>query len=172
MRKLFFITGIVSVFLLLCSCNGNYLPLNKNDDLSSVTNVSSQSGTTAISEKGFRLVYDSEQFDYTAGEKDVFASKTTGSFLEIYLSGGKTVDDYADEYIGSVKSNGFTVSDPKSVAVGREFYSAKYFTAEKEGEKQECYFIPVQNECLAMIFDIKGDDEAELISMLDNLTID
>lgn len=172
MKKLIFVIGIISTLLLICSCNGNYLPLNKNDESSSVANVSSQNGTTAVSEKGFRIVYDSEKFDYSAGEKDVFTSKTTGSFLEIYLSGGKTVDDFADEYIVSVKNDGFTVSEPNSVAVGREFYSAKYFSAEKEGEKRECYFIPAQNECLVLIFDIKGDDEADLISMLDNLTID
>ena len=58
MKKLIFVIGIISTLLLICSCNGNYLPLNKNDESSSVANVSSQSGTTAVSEKGFRIVYD------------------------------------------------------------------------------------------------------------------
>ncbi len=172
MKKTVSAVIILTVLLLMCSCNGNYLPLSNNDDSSLSENVSSQSGALAVSDKGFRIVYDEDIFDYTAGEKDVFTSKASGSFLEIYLSGGKTVDDFADEYIIDAKADGFSVTEPKSVAVGREFYSAKYFSAEKEGEKLECYFIPAENECLVLVFDIKGDDEATLISMLDDLTID
>lgn len=167
------------IVILFCSCsvenNNDISSVINNSTVESVLQIDGVSGTikyTVIeSKKGYRIGYDADNFEYKSGEKDVFLSKENGSSLEVYLSGGKTVDNISDEYIDALKKDGYSVTDPDSIAIGTEFYSSVYIRAEKEGEKKECYFIPVENECLVMIYDIKGDDGDVLLAMIETLTI-
>lgn len=182
MKKAVLLFMIISAAVLMCSCSGgekggSSLP-DRSEPSESVLHIEGANDidyTVISSEKGYRIGYDAEHFEYVSGTTDVFSSQSSGSSLEISLSGGKTVDKSADEYISALKSDGYTVTSPESIAVGTEFYSSRHFTAEKSGEREECYFIPVENECLIMIFDINtavDDSQSDiLLGMLETLTI-
>lgn len=182
MKKIALLFVALSVIALICSCSdgekdGSSVPdrSEPSESVLHIDGINDVEYTVISSEKGYRIGYDAEHFEYVSGEKDVFSSRSSRSSLEISLSGGKTVDNSADEYISKLKSGGYSVTSPESIAVGTEFYSSRHFAAEKDGEKRECYFVPVENECIILIFDIDTDSEDNqsdiLLGMLETLTI-
>ncbi len=175
MKRIIFITLMLCFCFLLCACsstdNDNKNSTAENTDAESLYTEDNADNFTFAGDKGYRIGYDDQLVEFTGGDKDVFTSKN-GSVLEIYLSGGKTVDDCCGEYVAFLNNSGYTVTQPASVAVGREYYSAKFISAENNTDKKNCYFIPVENECLVLIFDVKTGDEELFQLMFETFTID
>ena len=163
----------LSLFLFGCSNDKNGGVDNNISNISS--DLNGENGLPLISsEKGYSIRLNTENFEYTTGDKDVYSAKNSNAFLEASLSGGKTVDTTLDEITNKLSGEQFALSKSESIAVGSEFYTARYFTAEKAGEKREYYLIPAQNECLILVFVFgdNADDNAALSSVLETLMID
>lgn len=172
------------LFLSICSCNGR-----GNVQDSSTPSRSQQENSTVhideidtdveytfvTGEMGYTIGYDKSRFKRSAVDgKDIFSSNDSAK-LEISLSDGKTVDASVEQQKMQMVDGGMTVSKTESVTVGTEYYSARYLSAEGVESKCECYFIPVENQCLVLTFRFSkntGDgDKARLLAMLDTLTI-
>lgn len=182
------ISSLISTMLVLiisvCSCSESNSSSNRNQSSSNrpsnstihVDGIDADVEYTFVTgEMGYTIGYDASRFSRESREgKDIFASNDSAK-LEISLSDGKTVDASVEQFRVQMVDGGMTVSKPKSVTVGTEYYSARYLSAEGVESKCECYFIPVENECLVLTFRFSkntGDgDKARLLAMLDTLTI-
>ena len=187
MKKSFALALSFTIFILLlsiCSCNDrdnvqdSSAPFRSQQENSTihVDGIDADVEYTFVTgEMGYTIGYDKSRFKRSAVDgKDVFSSNDSAK-LEISLSDGKTVDASVEQFRVQMVDGGMTVSESKSVTVGTEYYSARYLSAEGVESKCECYFIPVENECLVLTFcfsENTGDgDKARLLAMLDTLTI-
>ena len=176
MKKLMILFMITFMIFALCCCSDNDIGEIDNS-ISSITSESNSTDnklTMVSSDKGYAIGVNTDLFEYKLGDNDTFSAKNGTAFLEVNLSGGKTVDTTLDEISSKLSGEQYALSKSESIAVGREFYTARYFTAEKEGKGREYYLIPVQNECLILVFEFGDDNTANetLSSMLDTLMID
>lgn len=177
MKKIVILSLIACLILTFSSCsNSDNNGLVGENISNSSSYINNENGllTTAMSEKGYSIGVNTEFFEYKFGEKDVYSAKESDAFLEITLSGGKTVDASLNEKTTELSNDGYILTESESIAVGSEFYTARYFTAEKAGKKIEYYLIPFQNECLVLVFSFgdNNDHNEELSSMLETLMID
>ncbi|MBQ2815142.1 MAG: hypothetical protein IJE65_00515 [Clostridia bacterium] len=177
MKKLIIMATAACLILTFSSCSNsdrNDLVGENISNPSSYMNNENSLFTSVVSEKGYSIGVNTELFEYNLGEKDVYSAKESSAFLEITLSGGKTVDASLNEKTNELSNDGYTLTESESIAVGSEFYTARYFTAEKAGQKREYYLIPFQNECLVLVFGFgDNNDHNEALSlMIETLMID
>lgn len=175
MKRLIILLMVVCLSFVLFGCANDKNGGADNNISNTSSDLNGENVLPLISsEKGYSIRLNTETFEYKAGDKDVYSAKNSNAFLEAYLSEGKTVDTTLDEITTKLSGEQFALSKSESIAVGSEFYTARYFTAEKAGEKREYYLIPAQNECLILVFSFgdNAEDNAALSSALETLMID